>query len=97
MMCKTVKPDKECLFAGGKDACNYPGGKCFPVVKECDNCRRIREFESGRYCTSYANPEKRWRLGMCPLNTNVVAQVKVVETTKKLNPIKAAKRAKKGK
>ncbi|MDY0275746.1 MAG: PxxKW family cysteine-rich protein [Desulfomicrobium sp.] len=63
------------------------------IVEQCEGCGRIKEFEGGKYCGTYPQPASKWRLGVCNFSTHV----KVAATNKgKVNPIKASKRASKG-
>lgn len=66
-----------------------------PVVEKCEGCERVVGHDSGaRYCTSYAKPAVKWNLGVCNFATHVkgtVTQGKV-----KVNPLKASKRAARG-
>lgn len=73
----------------------YPGG-CLPIVGECKTggkdgkaCVRI----IGEVCSVYIDPKKRWAVGRCPL----IEKEQVEETAKKINPLKASKRASAGK
>lgn len=67
---------------------------CQPVVEKCDGCERIREFESERFCSSYTAPARKWALGRCNFATHVRD---VAKGAAKVNPLKASKRAAKGK
>ncbi len=66
-----------------------------PVIDKCEGCERVVPHASGSsYCTSYAQPAKKWGLGVCNFATHMkatVAQGKV-----KVNPLKASKRAARG-
>lgn len=65
-----------------------------PVVEQCEGCNRLREFEGEKFCSSYAFPAKKWVGGNCNFATHIkVAAVKGA----KVNPLKASKRAAKGK
>ena len=67
---------------------------CQAVIDKCDGCDRIREFESQNFCSSYPAPEKKWALGRCNFATHIRDETK---TQAKVNPLKASKRAAKGK
>ena len=56
-----------------------------PIIDKCEGCDRIREFEGENFCSSYASPASKWSGGRC----NFAAAAKV-------NPLKASKRAAKG-
>jgi hypothetical protein len=66
-----------------------------PVIDKCEGCERVVDHASGsKYCTSYAKPSTKWTLGVCNFATHVkgtVTQGKV-----KVNPLKASKRAARG-
>lgn len=70
------------------------GITCQPVVEKCDGCDRIRDFESERYCSSYPAPARKWNLGRCNFATHVRD---IAKGAAKVNPLKASKRAAKGK
>ncbi len=64
-----------------------------PVVEKCEGCERIREFEGEKFCSSYPTPERKWTGGRCNFATHVKAQTAAAA---KVNPLKASKRAAKG-
>ena len=64
-----------------------------PVVEKCEGCDRIREFEGENFCSSYASPASKWSGGRCNSATHVKVQVAAAA---KVNPLKASKRAAKG-
>ena len=71
----------------------FNGAIFHPTVEKCESCNRIREFEGGNYCSSYAMPEAKWALGSC----NFATHVKMAASAQaKVNPLKASKRAAKG-
>lgn len=62
------------------------------LVKEmCDGC--IKAITKENRCKSYDYPENWYRIGGCPLKSNKVLEV---SSTKKINPLKASRRKKKG-
>lgn len=64
-----------------------------PIVEKCEGCERVREFETEKFCASYPAPERKWTDGRC----NFATHVKVaVQAAAKINPLKASKRAAKG-
>ena len=64
-----------------------------PTIDKCEGCDRIREFEGQNFCSSYPNPDRKWAGGRC----NFATHVKVaVAAAAKVNPLKASKRAAKG-
>ena len=64
-----------------------------PVVDQCEGCDRVRDFEEGKYCSSYPNPASKWAGGRCNFATHAKAEV---QAQAKVNPLKASKRAAKG-
>lgn len=60
--------------------------KGVPVDQVSGPCTRI----DGELCAAYAYPDTRWRLGNCPLATHIIGEA---EQQKKVNPIKASKKA----
>ncbi len=66
-----------------------------PIVEKCDGCERATEVETAKYCPTYAQPSKKWAHGVCNFATHVKA---TVDTTGKIkvNPLKASKRAARG-
>lgn len=65
-----------------------------PIVELCLGCERIRTFEEESFCGSYPLPAKKWTDGRCNFATHVKGEV---STKVKVNPLKASKRAAKGK
>ena len=64
-----------------------------PIVEQCNGCDRIRNFEEQEFCASYPTPAKKWTLGRCNFATHVKAET-IIKA--KVNPLKASKRAAKG-
>ncbi|MDR2050466.1 MAG: PxxKW family cysteine-rich protein [Deltaproteobacteria bacterium] len=92
-MAKVINP----VFAGASVADGgmlYNGVLCLPVVDRCQGCERVQDFEGQGYCTSYPAPASKWNLGRCNFATHVKKEIK---TQAKVNPLKASKRASKGK
>jgi hypothetical protein len=67
-----------------------------PVVDKCEGCERIKEDNGLRRCTSYTEPEAKWSMGVCNFATHVKASVDK-QGKIKVNPLKASKRAARGK
>ena len=63
------------------------------VIDKCENCGRVRQFEGAGYCSSYAAPQAKWAIGNCNFATHVKVQA---SQAAKVNPLKASKRAAKG-
>jgi len=95
MKCTTVKENTECPFmtAGG---CSYNGGVCQPIVEACEGCKRIVEYPAGLYCAAVPEPAAKWKNGKCNLATHVSDESAVTEKAK-INPLKASKKASRGK
>lgn len=64
-----------------------------PCVEQCNGCDRVREFEAQQFCSSYPNPDRKWAGGRCNFATHV--KVESAQAAK-VNPLKASKRAAKG-
>ena len=64
-----------------------------PIVEKCEGCDRVREFEEAKFCSSYPAPGRKWEDGRCNFATHVKADTKAAA---KVNPLKASKRAAKG-
>ena len=71
----------------------YKGIIMQPVVEKCEGCERIREFEDQKFCNTYPVPEKKWFDGRCNFATHVKIEI---GKAAKVNPLKASKRAAKG-
>ena len=65
------------------------------VVEQCTGCERAIEVEGTNYCPSYAQPAVKWSKGVCNFATHVRAGVDK-EGKVKVNPLKASKRAARG-
>ena len=64
-----------------------------PVVEQCTGCDRVREFGEEQFCSSYPVPFKKWVGGRCNFATHLKTQT---AAGAKVNPLKASKRAAKG-
>ncbi len=64
------------------------------IIDKCEGCNRIHEFDGSKFCNTYPQPAAKWRLGDCNFATHIVREVK---GKAKINPLKASKRAAKGK
>lgn len=92
MLCQTVKTGFECAFMS-KKGCGFFNGSCQKIIDKCEGCGKIMEYESGKYCKVYPDPSSKWQNGKCPTATHV--KLEIQETTQKINPLKASKRASK--
>lgn len=63
------------------------------IVEQCEGCERIQEFDGAKFCGSYPQPAVKWRMGNCNFSTHMKAEAKAKA---KVNPLKASKRAAKG-
>ncbi|WP_319543930.1 PxxKW family cysteine-rich protein [uncultured Pseudodesulfovibrio sp.] len=73
----------------------YKGVIMEPVVDQCEGCDRVVTFEDNTYCPTYAQPSIKWSKGVCNFATH--ARAEVDKTGKvKVNPLKASKRAARG-
>ncbi|MGE4505299.1 MAG: PxxKW family cysteine-rich protein [Desulfovibrionaceae bacterium] len=66
-----------------------------PVVEKCEGCDRAVPFEGASYCPTYAQPSRKWASGVCNFATHVRAEVEKGGKVK-VNPLKASKRAARG-
>lgn len=64
-----------------------------PIIEKCEGCERIRDFEEQHFCSTYQNPERKWATGRCNFSTHVKTKAALAA---KVNPLKASKRAAKG-
>lgn len=64
-----------------------------PVIDKCEGCDRVREFEGEKFCSSYPNPARKWVGNRCNFATHIKVEAAAAA---KVNPLKASKRAAKG-
>ena len=64
-----------------------------PCVEQCTGCDRVREFDNEHFCSSYPDPAAKWAGGRCNFATHMKTQT---TAQAKVNPLKASKRAAKG-
>ncbi len=93
--CTTLKPGTPCDFMSPR-GCTYPGGACMEIIDKCEGCGHIMECEGKKFCSVYPNPAAKWRRGVCNFATHVKVEMPKDESGKKINPLKAAKRAARG-
>lgn len=66
-----------------------------PIVEQCytgeKKCSKIVVENNISYCKSYAFPTAKWRNGLCNMADHLEIEVK--KDSKKVNPLKASKRA----
>jgi len=65
------------------------------IIEKCEGCERIVDHSDGKYCSSYAQPSTKWKLRACNFATHVRAEVDNTGKVK-VNPLKASKRAARG-
>jgi len=92
MKCTTKRPGMECSFMT-KKGCAFPGGACFEIIDKCEGCARVITTDAGKFCSVYPHPEMKWKRGVCNFATHVKPEIAKDESGKKINPLKAAKRA----
>ena len=64
-----------------------------PIIDKCEGCDRIRSFDGENFCGSYPSPARKWFDGRCNFATHIKAES---SKSAKVNPLKASKRAAKG-
>lgn len=89
MDCSTIKEGTFCAFMSAT-GCSFNGGNCNPVVEQCQGCAQIQEYSGSQYCKTYGNPAAKWAHGRCNFATHMKDEAKA---EKKINPLKASKRA----
>ena len=94
MICQTAKEGTECFFMK-KKGCDFNGGTCYTTVENCEGCDRVKDYPTGKYCSSYPQPESKWQNGKCNFATHIEQEVK--KAGKKVNALKASKRKASGK
>lgn len=73
----------------------YASGECKPIVEKCEGCERAKEYEGQKFCSSYRDPARKWGHGVCNFATHMRATVDT-QGKVKVNPLKASKRAARG-
>ncbi len=66
-----------------------------PIVEKCEGCERVAVHEGESYCSSYPNPASKWHRGGCNFATHIKAEMDKSGKVK-INPLKASKRAARG-
>ncbi|MUM78208.1 hypothetical protein GKC30_11230 [Pseudodesulfovibrio sp. F-1] len=74
---------------------NYKGVIMEPVVEKCEGCERVVSYENSTYCPTYAKPSAKWAKGSCNFATHTRNEADKAGKTK-VNPLKASKRAARG-
>lgn len=66
-----------------------------PIIDKCEGCERVRAFDGQNFCSIFPVPAAKWRMGnRCNMATHVQVERSAAQ---KVNPLKASKRAAKGK
>jgi hypothetical protein len=71
------------------------GNPAHKAVDACVGCGHVQVIGEGKFCKAFVDPAAKWMFGSCNLGTHV--QRKLGGETKKVNPLKASKKAMKGK
>jgi len=93
MICATTKKGIECSFMGAK-GCSFTGGTCKEIIEKCEGCNHVLALGDKKYCKAFPDPKGKWMFGSCNLATHIVRKV---DEVKKMNPLKASKKAMQGK
>jgi len=72
----------------------FSGSPAYVIVEKCVGCHNVIENDGKSYCKSYKDPASKWAFGQCNLGTHIVRKA---EEAKKVNPLKASKKAMSGK
>ena len=69
-------------------AAKFEQGLFLTIVEQCEGCDRVVAHEAGKYCSSYANPTAKWRLGICNFATHTKPEMAtvfftIIENTRK--------------
>jgi len=92
--CTTIRPGTPCVHMA-KRGCTFAEGRCFPVVEQCAGCGKIADVNGEKFCGMYAKPADMWKDEKpCISATHIEHKVATIE--QKLNPLKASKRASRG-
>lgn len=53
------------------------------IIEKCVKCERIEKITKvvnglppGEYCSKYAYPSSKWRMGNCPMATHIIQEIK---------------------
>ncbi|MEW6440737.1 MAG: PxxKW family cysteine-rich protein [bacterium] len=91
LTCNIAKVGKACVFMK-KAGCSYNGGTCHPVIESCSGCSNVEAFPQGQYCRVSPEPSLKWNSGKCNMATHL-EKAQEQSPIKKVNPLKASKRA----
>ncbi len=90
MQCTLMNQEIDCSFMT-KKGCTFQGGHCATVVEACEGCDNIFSFQEEMYCKMSANPAAKWHVGECNYASHIADAAPTEQ--KKINPLKASKRA----
>ena len=90
LACTTQKAGRSCVFMR-RGGCSYNGGRCHPIVEDCQGCENIEVFDDKKFCKIFAEPGVKWSLGPCNMATHFNRPQKNNEA-QRINPLKASKR-----
>jgi hypothetical protein len=74
---------------------SFTGNPAHQIVDACIGCAHVQAIGEGKFCKAFVDPAAKWMFGSCNLGTHV--QRKLGGEVKKVNPLKASKKAMKGK
>lgn len=93
MKCNTIRNGIECTMME-KKGCSVYRGMCVPVISDCQGCQNIVRYLDEEFCSIYSEPHIKWYFRDCNAATHV--EQEKIKDKPKINPMKAAKRAMKG-
>jgi hypothetical protein len=73
----------------------FSGNAAHKIVEKCVGCGHVQTIGEDQFCKAFNDPAAKWMIGSCNLGTHVVR--KLGDVAKKVNPLKASKKAMKGK
>ena len=71
----------------------FSGSPAYAAVENCTGCANIIEHDGKSFCKTYKDTAAKWMFGQCNLATHVSRKA---EEARKINPLKASKKAMKG-
>lgn len=71
----------------------FSGSPAYVASEQCAGCTNIIEHEGKSYCKTYKDTAAKWMFGQCNLASHVSRKA---EEARKINPLKASKKAMKG-
>ncbi len=64
------------------------------IVPQCEGCAHVVVKGDAKYCDAFINPAAKWIDGQCNLANHILRKT---DASKNVNPLKASKKAMKGK